>query len=71
MLVVPMIHIHPRTMIAIGFIMVLLGFVLPFLMVMRVIQPSFPLSFLSYGASVAGVLLGLVGIAWYTRPNKR
>jgi hypothetical protein len=63
-------HIDPRTLIILGFFLVLSGFVIPFLMVLRIIQPNLILSFLSYGASVTGLLLGLVGIAWYTRPTK-
>jgi hypothetical protein len=60
----------PRAMIALGFVLVLLGAVLPFLMVLRVIPPNFPLSFFSYGASVVGLFLGLIGAAWYTRERR-
>jgi hypothetical protein len=60
----------PRAMIALGFVLVLLGVVLPFLMVLRAIPPSFPLSFFSYGASVVGLFLGLIGAAWYTRQRR-
>ncbi|MGD8813463.1 MAG: hypothetical protein PVI78_03205 [Anaerolineales bacterium] len=47
--------------ILIGFVLVLIGFVVPLLMVIRVIQPGFLLGFVSYGASVVGLLLGLFG----------
>jgi hypothetical protein len=60
----------PRAMIALGFVLVLLGAVLPFLMVLRVIPPNFLLSFFSYGASVIGLFLGLIGAAWYTRQRR-
>jgi uncharacterized membrane protein len=60
----------PRAIIAIGFVLVLLGAVLPFLMVMRIIPPNFPLSFFSYAASVVGMFLGLIGAAWYTRQHR-
>jgi multisubunit Na+/H+ antiporter MnhC subunit len=63
-------QIHPRTLIVLGFFLVLSGFVIPFLMVLRIIQPGLLLSFLSYGASISGLLLGLIGIAWYSRPRK-
>jgi hypothetical protein len=66
-----MIERHPLATIAIGFVLVLLGAVLPLLMVMRIIQPNFPLSFFSYAASVTGLFLGLIGTAFYTRRRRR
>lgn len=51
----------PRKLIIIGFILVASGFVLPLLMVIGVIQPSFLISFLSHGASVTGLFLGFWG----------
>ena len=67
MLVVPMMRIHPLKIIALGFVLVLLGFAVPLLMVLQVIEASFVLSFLSHAASVTGVILGLVGSASYVR----
>ncbi len=61
---------HPRTILILGFVLVLFGFVAPLLMVLKVIQPSFWLSFLSFGASVAGLFLGLVGTAFYVRLHR-
>jgi hypothetical protein len=52
---------NPWKLIGIGFVLVLLGFVLPVLMVIDVIQTSLLLSLLSHGASVSGLILGLVG----------
>jgi uncharacterized membrane protein YqjE len=63
-------RVDPRSYILLGFVLVLLGFVLPFLMVLRIVESSFFLNFLSYGASVAGLLLGLIGAAWYIRMNR-
>jgi membrane associated rhomboid family serine protease len=60
----------PRAILALGFVLVLLGACLPLLMVMRVIQPSFALSFFSYAASLAGLFLGLIGAAFYTRRHR-
>ena len=57
-------YLRPRVVILIGFVLVLIGAVLPFLMVLDIIQPSFPLCFLAYSASVGGLLLGMVGIAY-------
>jgi hypothetical protein len=58
---------HPKYIILLGFSLVLLGFVLPFLMVMRLVEPSFFLSFLSYGASVAGLFLGIIGASMFIK----
>ena len=59
--------IQPWKLIVIGFVLVLMGFVLPFLMVVRVLESSIFLSFLSYAASVGGLFLGLIGAAMYVR----
>ena len=48
--------------IAIGLPLVLTGFALSFLMVLRVLEPSFALSFLAYAASLLGLLLGLMAV---------
>ena len=55
----------PLKLIFIGFLLVLLGAVLPFLMVIRVLEASFLLTFLAYGASVGGLFVGLLGAASY------
>lgn len=64
-------QMNPRTMIALGFVLVVLGFAFSFLMVLRVIQPSFPLSFLAYAASFVGLFLGLIGVALYRVQGER
>ncbi len=65
-----MMHKSPRAVIAVGFVLVLFGFVAPFLMVLHVIEPSFALSFLSHAASVSGLFLGLIGSAFYIRMRR-
>ena len=60
-------RLHPWEVIALGFVLVLFGFVVPFLMTVKVVKASLLLSFLSYGASVSGLLLGIIGAAWYSR----
>ena len=44
-----------------GLLLVTAGAGLPFLMVIRVLDLSLPLSVLAYAASLSGLLLGLVG----------
>jgi len=60
-------RLHPIKIIVIGFLLVLFGFLAPFLMVIKVIEASFVLSFLSHGASVSGLILGIIGAVMYRR----
>lgn len=62
-----MMRLHPIKIIVIGFLLVLFGFLAPFLMVIKVIEASFVLSFLSHGASVSGLILGIIGAVMYRR----
>jgi len=62
---------NPRLIFVIGFALVLLGAVLPWLMVLHVIKSTFALNFLAAGASVAGLVLGVIGTAFYVRLHKR
>jgi hypothetical protein len=57
-------------LILIGFLLVFFSFFSALLMTIRVIQPSFFLSFISYAASVIGLILGLIGAASYVH-NRR
>lgn len=54
-----------RRYLWIAVILLVLGALLPFLMVIRVLQPSFVLSFFSYAMSLTGLILGLWVIAQY------
>lgn len=51
----------PLKLIALGVILLLIGFLLPFLIVIGVLEPGFVLSFLSYASSLVGLILGLLG----------
>jgi hypothetical protein len=62
--------LQPAELIVIGFLLVTFGCSVPFLMVMQVLETSFLLSFLSYAASVAGLLLGVVGASTYVNRNR-
>ena len=61
---------QPWKIIVIGFFLVLFGFVAPFLMVIQVVESSLILNFLSYGASMVGLFLGLIGAALYVRIHR-
>ncbi|HIE48250.1 TPA: hypothetical protein EYP84_05115 [Candidatus Bipolaricaulota bacterium] len=57
-------------LITLGFVLLVLGWILPILMVLRLMAPNMGLSFLSFSSSVAGLLLGLAGIAQHTRSGR-
>jgi hypothetical protein len=58
-------------LLLIGFFMVLAGVILPFLMVLRILESTFFLNFFSYTLSTLGVFLGIIGTAMYVRENRR
>ena len=60
----------PRLLLSLGVFLLLLGVVLPFLMVMRVLESTFFLNFFSWGASVTGLALGTIGFALYVRTKR-
>ena len=53
-----------------GFVLVLAGAVLPFLMVIHVLESTFFLNFFSVGAQVVGSFMGIIGAAYYVRANR-
>ncbi|HSL29164.1 MAG TPA: hypothetical protein VK900_08210 [Anaerolineales bacterium] len=65
-----MIRIPPWGLILIGFAFVVIGVVVPFLMVIRLIPSTFFLNFLSYGVSLTGLFLGIIGASQYMRRDR-
>jgi hypothetical protein len=61
----------PRLLLSLGIFLMLLGIVLPFLMVIHVLESTFFLNFFSWGASVAGLSFGTIGFAMYSRSKGR
>lgn len=57
----------PRFLLALGLILMLTGFLLPTLMVMRILPLGFALSFISWASSVAGLFIGVIAVAMMTR----
>ena len=51
----------PLGMILLGFVMCVLGIVLPVLMILGMIETTFLLGFFAFALSISGVLLGIVG----------
>jgi purine-cytosine permease-like protein len=60
-------HLTPGRLVFIGFLLALLGVVLPFLMVMEVIKSTFFLNFVSFIVSLIGVIIGVMGSIYYVR----
>jgi hypothetical protein len=61
----------PRFLLGLGILLMLLGIILPFLMVIHVLESTFFLNFFSWGASVAGLSLGTIGFAMYSKRKKQ
>ena len=60
----------PRLLLGLGLILMLQGILLPFLMLIHVIESTFFLNFFSWGASVAGLSFGTIGFALWSRGRK-
>ena len=61
----------PWGMIGIGFALCLLSWAAGVLMLVKVIPASLWLSFLAWGAAVAGLFLGLIGASNYVVRNRK
>ncbi len=62
---------RPILLIVIGFLLVLTGWVLPFLMLLKVIPSTFFLNFFAYTVGLAGLMLGIIGSAMIFRGRRR
>lgn len=62
---------NPRFLLTFGVFLMLLGIILPFLMVVHLLESTFLLNFFSWGASVTGLSLGTIGFTLYSRGLKR
>ncbi len=53
-----------------GFLLLLFGFLSAFAMVIRLVEASFLLGFVSYSASLVGLILGLFGAFSYVQRGR-
>jgi hypothetical protein len=60
----------PRLLLILGVTLMLLGIILPFLMLIHMLESTFFLNFFSWGASVAGLAFGTIGFAMYSMERK-
>ena len=58
---------HPWKLLVVASVLLLLGLLLPFLMVLRLLPSTYFLNFFAYAASFSGMLLGLIGAVLYGR----
>lgn len=64
-------RLSPWQLILLGFLLSLTGVVLPFLMVIRILESTFFLNFFSYGVSLIGLFLGIIGASQYVGKNRK
>ena len=60
-------HLTPTRLILIAILLLVIGVVLPFLMVMEVIESTLFLNLISFLVSLVGVIMGVIGSAYYVR----
>ncbi|NJN80609.1 MAG: hypothetical protein HC797_09155 [Anaerolineales bacterium] len=60
-------RMNPRFLLTLGVILMFGGILLPFLMVIKLIETTFFLNFLAWGISTLGLALGTVGFALMNR----
>ena len=66
-----MIDEKPRAVLFIALGLLLFGWVMPFLMVIHLVESTFTLNFLSWGASVGGLYLGVMAVAGLVRRRNK
>jgi len=54
---------NPWWIISIGLFMMLLGVILPFLMVIQILESTWALNFFSYGVSISGLFIAISGVS--------
>jgi len=62
---------QPAIMILVGFGLSVLGVALPLMMLIHVLPSTFFLNFLSFMASMTGLILGISGATQYIRAHKK
>jgi len=65
-----MIDSNPRALLFLALGLLLFGWVMPFLMVLHLVESTFFLNFLSWGASVSGFYLGIAAVAGLVHKRK-
>ncbi|MBI5952907.1 MAG: hypothetical protein HY865_14720 [Chloroflexi bacterium] len=61
---------NPKTLLTAGFFLILAGVLLPFLMVLHILESTFFLNFFAFAAQVTGLFLGFIGSVMYIRVRR-
>jgi hypothetical protein len=61
----------PIRLMIIGVLLMIAGVVLPLLMVLGIVESTFLLAFISYGASLIGMFLAFIGLFSYVRFRRK
>lgn len=61
---------RPLALLVLAAALMMASVVLAFLMVLRLIRPTLWLSFLSFGFTMAGAIVGFIGTAMYIGPRR-
>ena len=56
--------------LVIALILLVLGVAIPFLILLQMLESTFFLNFLAFGASMAGLFLGIFTVMLYTRERR-
>jgi hypothetical protein len=64
-------RLSPLQLMLIGFVLLVIGFLLPFVMVLHLIESTLFLGFVAYLASFLGLVIGLIGVAMQGRRGRR
>jgi hypothetical protein len=62
---------NPLVLLIIGFVLVVIGAAIPWLIVLRFIESTFFLNFLSFGSTVSGLLIGIIGTAGFVQGRRK
>ncbi|CAG1012687.1 hypothetical protein ANAEL_04476 [Anaerolineales bacterium] len=61
---------NPKALLIVGFFLIVAGVLLPFLMVIHILESTFFLNFFSFAAQVTGLFLGFIGSVMYIRVRR-
>lgn len=61
----------PFRLMAVGVALMVLGLVLPFLMILRILESTLLMNFIAYLASVGGLVVGIIGVVGYARTQRK
>ena len=66
-----MMDLDPKILLAVGFFLLVLGVLLPFLMVLQILESTLFLNFFSFIAQFLGLIVGFIGAMSLARRSRR